>query len=361
MQARDGRVRDNNRPSPVATGQRLHHEDLEVGAAVDCGNRTIHKDEIVAFGRAWDPQPLHVDEEAAKATLVGGLCASGWHTCCIMMRLVADGMLNGVASLGAPGIDEGRWMVPVRPGDVVSCRYTVLEKRDLRSRPDVGISKALVELINQKGETVANWRTNQLTRRRYPGAAPEASAAKREREANAPLWEVGASASLARPDLHFEDRQIGELTEFGSHTFARDEIVSFASAFDPQPFHLDEAAAKASLFGALCASGWHTVLFAVRGHIRSRLEGNRQARAQGIKLAAYGPSPGFRSLSWYKPVYVGDTLDYRGRLAAKIDLKSRPERGILVTEIEARNQRGESVLRATSQILAERREPYRPN
>jgi acyl dehydratase len=278
-----------------------------------------------------------------------------------MMRLVADNMLNRVASLGAPGVDEGRWMVPLRPGDVVSCRYSVLEKRDLRSRPDVGICKALVELFNQKGETVANWRTNQLTRRRYPGAAPGAPAAKREPKGEATLWEVpGGSPSLVRPDLYFEDRQIGELTDFGSHTFASDEIVSFAAAFDPQPFHLDEAAAQASLFGALCASGWHTLLFAVRGHILARLEGNRQARAQGMKLAAYGPSPGFRSLSWYKPVYVGDTLDYRGRLAAKTDLKSRPDRGILATEIEARNQRGECVLRVVSQILAERREPYRP-
>jgi acyl dehydratase len=354
-------VRDNSKPSQVATENRLHHEDLEVGTTVDCGSRRMTKEEIVTFARAWDPQPLHVDEEAAKATLVGGLCASGWHTCCIMMRLVADGMLNRVASLGAPGVDEGRWMVPVRPGDVVSCRYTVLEKRDLVSRPDVGICKALVELFNQKDERVANWRTNQLTRRRHPGTAPNAAAAKRERLPIASLWDAPAgAASLLRPDLCFEDRQIGELTDFGSHTFATNEIVSFASAFDPQPFHLDEAAAKASLFRALCASGWHTVLFAVRGHIRSRLEGNRQAQAQGIRLGAYGPSPGFRSLSWHKPVYVGDTLDYRGRLAEKIDLKSRPDRGILATEIEARNQRGEIVLRVTSQILAERREPYRP-
>jgi acyl dehydratase len=364
-------VHDTSRPSQVANENRLHHEDLVVGTAVDCGSKTVLKDEIIAFGRAWDPQPLHVDEEAAKATLVGGLCASGWHTCCIMMRLVADGMLNRVASLGAPGLDEGRWMVPVRPGDVVSCRYTVLEKRDLRSRPQVGIAKALVELFNQNGEAVANWRTNQLTRRRHPGATADAPAAEREpqgdvrqgdvRQGDVRLWEsAGGSVSLARPDLYFEDRQVGELTDFGSHTFAREEIVAFAGAFDPQPFHLDEAAAKASLFGALCASGWHTVLFGVRGHIRSRLEGNRQARAQGIKLAAYGPSPGFRGISWFSPVYVGDTLTYRGRLAAKIDLKSRPGRGLIATEIEARNQKGESVLRLTSQILAERREPYRP-
>jgi acyl dehydratase len=253
-------------------------------------------------------------------------------------------------------------MVPVRPGDEVSCRYTVLEKRNLASRADVGISKALVELFNQKGETVANWRTNQLTRRREPGPEPSGVAAKRFRKPLAALWEEPAAggASSVRPDLYYEDRQLGELTDFGSHTFAKEEIVAFASTFDPQPFHLDEAAAEASLFGGLCASGWHTAVFAVRGHIRSRLEGNTKARAEGVPLAAYGPSPGFRNLSWHKPVYVGDTLEYRGRLAQKIDLKSRPDRGILATEIAARNQRGEIVLRVTSQILAQRREPYRP-
>jgi acyl dehydratase len=355
-------VRDNIGPQQASAQNLLHQEDLEVGMAVDCGRRTVTRDDILAFGRAWDPQPLHVDEEAAKATLVGGLCASGWHTCCIMMRLVSDGMLNRVASLGSPGVDEGRWRVPVRPGDDVSCRYSVLEKRNLASRPDVGICKALVELFNQKGEMVANWRTNQLTRRRQPGPAPGKGRAKRERRPLSPLWEEPAAGgpSAPRPDLYFEDRQVGELTHLGSHTFAKEEIIAFASAFDPQPFHLDEEAAKTSLFGGLCASGWHTAVFAVRGHIRSRLEGNAKARAEGVRLAAYGPSPGFRSLSWHSPVHVGDTLEYRGRLAQKIDLKSRPDRGILATDIAARNQRGEIVLMLTSQILAERRAPYRP-
>ncbi|HZT47078.1 MAG TPA: MaoC/PaaZ C-terminal domain-containing protein, partial [Hyphomicrobiaceae bacterium] len=92
----------------TASGELLHHEDLEVGKAYECGTKTVSKEEILAFGRAYDPQPIHVDEEAAKHTLVGGLCASGWHTCTMMMRLVADGVLNRVASLGSPGVDEGR-------------------------------------------------------------------------------------------------------------------------------------------------------------------------------------------------------------------------------------------------------------
>jgi len=338
----------------------LHHEDLEIGKPFTLGPKTATREEIIAFGRAYDPQPIHVDEEAAKATLVGGLCASGWHTCAMMMRLVADGVLNHVASQGSPGVDEGRWMVPVRPGDVLTCRYTVLEKRDLASRPDVGISKVLVELFNQKGETAANWRTNQLTRRRHPGPAPAATGPKRERKAVVSLWDDPGTASTARPDLFFEDRRIGELTDLGAHTFAKDEIIAFARQFDPQPFHVDEAAAKASLFGALCASGWNTAVHAIRGNIRARLKGNEQARAQGVRLAAYGPSPGFRTLSWPKPVYVGDTLEYRGRLAEKIDLKSRPDRGIVATDIQARNQKGEIVFMVTSQILVERREPYKP-
>ena len=344
----------------VSSADKLHHEDLAIGKPYECGTKTVTRDEILAFGRAYDPQPLHVDEEAAKKTLVGGLCASGWHTCTMMMRLVADGVLNRVASLGSPSVDEGRWMVPVRPGDEVRARYTVLEKRDLASRPDVGVSKVLVELFNQKGETVANWRTNQLSRRRHPGPAPVGAGAKRERKAIASLWDEPGVVSRVRPDLYFEDRQIGELTDLGMHTFGKDDIIAFAREYDPQPFHLDETAAKASLFGALCASGWHTAAHAVRGNILSRLEGNAQARARGVRLAAYGPSPGFRNLSWFKPAYVGDTLEYRGRLAQKIDLKSRPDRGIVATDIQARNQNGEIVFAVTSQILAERREPYRP-
>jgi acyl dehydratase len=352
---RDGRVQDK-----VSSDGKLHHEDLEIGKLYDCGSKTVTKDEIITFGRAYDPQPLHVDEEAAKATLVGGLCASGWHTCMMMMRLVADGMLNRVVSLGAPSVDEGRWMVPVRPGDTLRARYTVQEKRDLASRPDVGLSKVLVELSNQKDETVANWITNQLSRRRHPGPVPASPGPKRERKTIASVWDEPGTASTLRPDFFFDDRQIGELTDMGTHTFSKDEIIAFAREYDPQPFHLDEAAAKASLFGALCASGWHTAAYCIRGNITSRLRGNDAARARGERIAAYGPSPGFRNLAWYKPTYVGDTLEYRGRLAKKIDMKSRPDRGIVATDIQARNQKGEIVFAVTTQILAERREPYRP-
>src|SRR6516164_1053756 len=99
-----GRVHEHISPWRASTQHGLHHEDLAVGKTVDCGRSTVTKQDIVAFGRAYDPQPLHIDE-AAAATRPGGLCAPAWHTCCVMMRLFVDGMLNRVVSLGSPGVE----------------------------------------------------------------------------------------------------------------------------------------------------------------------------------------------------------------------------------------------------------------
>jgi acyl dehydratase len=344
----------------VAGEARLFHEDIELGRPYAFGRKVVTKDEIIAFARQFDPQPMHLDEEAAKATLVGGLCASGFHTCAMMMRMVCDGLLNRVESLGSPGVDEVRWPRPVRPGDVVSVRYTAQEKRILASRSDVGVSKILVELVNDKGEVVATWLTNQLTRLRKPGPAPAEPAPRRERQAIASLWDAPNSLGPPRADTYFEDRQIGEMAEFAPHIFGKDEIVAFAREYDPQPFHLDEAAGKASLFGGLSASGWHTAAIFIRGVVADRQKANAAALARGERLPTYGPSPGFRNLKWPRPVFVGDTLSFRARVSEKIDLKSRPDRGLLASEVQGRNQKGEIVFGITTQILVERREPYRP-
>jgi acyl dehydratase len=340
------------------TADKIHHEDIEVGRSLAFGHKRLSKEEIIAFGRAFDPQPMHIDEEAAKATLTGGLCASGWQTCAIMMRMLCDGLIDRMAGLGSPGVDEVRWKKPVRPGDVLSIRYTAREKRILSSRPDVGVSKVLVELVDDRGEILCTWITNQFTRVRHPASQSLPGRASGQDKATVPnLWEGAERSGAAKADGFFEDRIVGEITDLGQHTFMRDEIIAFAREFDPQPFHLDEEVAKASLFGALCASGWHTAAHFIRGVVTTRLAANAAARAEGRRLPAYGPSPGFRDLRWFKPVYVGDTISYRARLAEKIDLKSRPERGLLASLVQGRNQKGEVVFAVVSQILAERREP----
>lgn len=154
---------------------------------------------------------------------------------------------------------------------------------------------------------------------------------------------------------YFEDLEVGLVTELGTHTFTADDIKAFAAKYDPQPFHLDEVAAKASLFGGLCASGWHTVAVYTGFNIRNRQKREAEATARGETIARWGPSPGFKDLKWLKPVFVDDTITFRQTIADKVDLKSRPERGLLVTRGEGINQKGELVFQVTGQILVPRR------
>ncbi len=129
-------------------------EDYAAGDVHEFGAIAVEEDEVLAFGRRFDPQVFHTDPDAARQTEYGGLIASGWHTAALMMRLYADHSLSHVATLVAPGVDELRWLLPVRPGDALSIRVTVLEARRSRSKPDRGIVRSAVAVLNQHGETV---------------------------------------------------------------------------------------------------------------------------------------------------------------------------------------------------------------
>ena len=127
-------------------------EDYRAGSVHEIGSVRVDKDEVIEFARRYDPQVFHIDEEAAKGTKFGGLIASGWHTASLMMRLLADNFLPRQSSLGAPAVDALRWHLPVRPGDVLSVRVTVLETRRSRSKPDRGVMRTGIEVTNQRGE-----------------------------------------------------------------------------------------------------------------------------------------------------------------------------------------------------------------
>jgi acyl dehydratase len=131
-----------------------YFEDFIPGITVDCGSFSLSEAEIIAFAKEYDPQPFHVDPVAAKDGPFGGLIASGWHTASMMMRQLVDNYVSPESSLGAAGVDELRWPKPVRPGDTLHIRATVLEARRSRSKPDRGIVKTLMELTNQDGDLV---------------------------------------------------------------------------------------------------------------------------------------------------------------------------------------------------------------
>jgi acyl dehydratase len=133
-------------------------EDFEEAETVELGSYEITREEILEFARKYDPQPFHVDEEAADAGPFGGLAASGWHTAAIFMRLFVDGILNDSASRGSPGIEELRWTAPVRPGDVLTGRVRVLETYPSERRPDRGTVITHCELLNQDGTAVFTMR-----------------------------------------------------------------------------------------------------------------------------------------------------------------------------------------------------------
>ncbi|MCU5780984.1 dehydratase [Alcanivorax balearicus MACL04] len=135
-----------------------YFEDYQVGTTYDLGSIEVEEEEVLSFARRFDPQKMHTDPEAAAAGPFQGLIASGWHTLSLMMRLMVDNYVSTVAGLASPGVDEVRWHKPVRPGDRLSMRATVLEARPSRSKPDRGLIYSLMEGVNQHGDVVASFK-----------------------------------------------------------------------------------------------------------------------------------------------------------------------------------------------------------
>jgi len=331
-------------------------EDLPPGLTQTLGPLTVSKDDILAFAREYDPQPFHVDEVAAKDSFIGTLIASGWHSCSLNMRLLADGLILASSSMGSPGIDEVKWLKPVRPGDTLRSRMNVLESRVSKSRPSLGLVRFHFDMINQADETVLT-QTNWImfgTRNAEPfkGESRDAlTAAADALPGSAPEREIAPVS--ANP--FFEDLVIGETDELGSYTFTPEDIIGFARQFDPQRFHVDAEAAKNSLFGALCASGWHTASVWMKHMVGHRDRIRAYALANGQRPARLGLSPGFSTLKWLKPVYAGDTVTYRTTVTAKRPSASRPGWGLVFHHNTGTNQNGEEVFAFDGMVFWERR------
>jgi len=148
----------------------IHYEDFAPGQRYELGSLAVTYEEIIDFASEFDPQPFHLDEEAGKASLLGGLAASGWHTASLVMRLLATGLLNGATCMGSPGVSTLKWKRPVHPGDTLTAAAEVLEKKDLRSKPDLGIVTMRVTAENQAGTQVLMWENAILFARREAAA-----------------------------------------------------------------------------------------------------------------------------------------------------------------------------------------------
>ncbi len=166
----------NPTPATLTKSFRYYWEDFPVGHVREFGAMPVTREASLAFARDFDPQPFHLDDDAARASLFGTLTASGWHTCAMAMRMMCDAYLLESASLGSPGIDELRWLKPVCPGDTLSVRLEVLEARPMGSRPDVGLVRSMWDVSNQRGETVLSMKGWGMYRRRPGATAADAGA-----------------------------------------------------------------------------------------------------------------------------------------------------------------------------------------
>ena len=148
---------------------KLHWEDFKPGAVAIYGPRLVTREEIVAFAAEFDPQPMHLDEAAASTTILGGLGASGWHSCCLLMRMIADGFILNSSSMGGPGVEEVRWLKPLRPGTRIRIRSTVQDARASNSRPEMGLVKFQFEMLDDAGAILTTLATTLMFGRRQKG------------------------------------------------------------------------------------------------------------------------------------------------------------------------------------------------
>jgi len=150
---------------------KFYFEDFSIGQVAEYGPRQVSREEIIAFASQFDPQPMHLDEEAASRSMLNGLSGSGWHLCSIVMRMMFDGYIGNTASLGSPGVNELKWLAPFRPGDDLTLDVDVVEARVSRSRPETGIVTFKCSVRNAAGQALAEMTSPIIVKRREAVAA----------------------------------------------------------------------------------------------------------------------------------------------------------------------------------------------
>jgi acyl dehydratase len=323
----------------------LTFEDFQPGETRVYGDYLIREDELLAFSAAYDPQPFHLDPEAAKGTILGGLAASGWQTCSALMRMMIDSWLGESSVLAGIGIEDNRWLAPVRPGDRLTAHTVTLEKSDLRSRPGAGIVKVRTSLRNQDGREVMNQTLSNLFARRIPLAAPPSGAPRRSAPKagdGAPPERIDDPAGAMPED--FARARVGAYADIGETVFTAQKIRDYALKYDPAPFHVDEEAGKAHLLGAMSAAGLHTASCWMSHFIAAR------RRLAGGELSNRA-SPGFRDMLWRRPVLIGDRIAFSTQIIGKRET-SRPGLGLITSLNRGINQRGELALEFVASVFA---------
>jgi acyl dehydratase len=309
------------------------------------GPRKIEKADILAFAAAFDPQPAHLDEAAALETPLRGLAASGWHTCAVVAHAVEDALGRIPGYAGMTGLDELRWLRPVRPedellGEVVLGPATACTCGGFDRRP------ALIEARNAWGRTVVRWSCQVLLDRCRTGMP-------------AFRCDLGAARppkAKGRPGEHFikyfEDVRCGDEIALGSYLFSPESVGIFERMAEPRGTAAGRAGAghdPMHVPGWNVVAGWMSLIVAYYERRAAQLAG------AGLPVPKLGPATGLRWLRWLRPVSLGERISFRGWVEHKVNAAGAGQWGLLVAGAEGHNEAGEPVVSFYPQFLLERR------
>ena len=340
------------------TGQpdtRRTFDDLEVGETFAIGPYEMTEARIIEYARSFDPQPMHVDPEAGRTSPLRGLAASGWHTASVLMRLAYDSWIHNIRALGSPGIDRTEWPRKLMADKTIRGEGRILALRVSRKRPQFGLAQ--IELSVREtgsGDEVirAVWWLMVERSRMSALESPAADRGKPKPAMPSPP-ERDAAAVPGVQMLYLGGTEPGEPIYLGEASASEEEILTFARAFDPQPFHLDRKIAQASVLQGLAASGWHTCSLWMRTNVRARLallaDMPESERQRFVHSAAIGL--GFDNLSWPRPVRPGDRLHAFMTLLESRESRSRPGWGIARWQSDMTDENGNLVLRFHPSLL----------
>lgn len=307
----------------------------------------IAADQMVAFARRFDPQPFHVDEQAARGTLLGGLAASAWYTCTQLMGEIARFASRHSVVLDLAGAEQIILLGPVRGGDRLTVTL-VLSDETLCECGD-HVRRGRVEAVNQMGEVVMRMMLDCVINPRQSGL--------KAADAACPLRQGRAArvARTARRDAirYFEDVVIGSEIDLGRYTFGPEAVAEFNACTGNAAQHVDGP----KDFSRCNVPVWHLPAAWMQRMVRFYEEESRQREASGEPIPRLGPATGFKQLRWHRPVAIGETITFRGWAERKLDIASQHRWGLLVVGAEGLNADGETVVSFYPQMLLERRNP----
>ena len=324
-------------------------DDIQTGGQLDLGSVAVSQDDIVRFASEFDAQPFHTDEEAARTTLLGGLSASGWHTCTLIMRLLEETIARHSGVLETAGLEEIIWLRPVRPDDVLTATVRWSRESACSCGSGARVREADIEVRNQRGEVAMQWQMNCLI---APNTEP-----RRQISQDCPMRKGRAARVLRRPGDHaikyFEDVVPGDEIALGEYAFTIDKIAAFSARYAAESAR-DRNVHPCAADGAVTAPVWHVTAVWMHCIVRYYDQQAARLRRQAKPVPLLGPAVGVKHLRWHAPVVMGEAITFRAWAERKIEI-SRGNWGLLVVGAVGENRRGDTVVSFYPQMLLERR------